>query len=109
MKVIKINHPLEYLCPNLVLSYFYIHNIILVLIGILLSLYMINIDIINRYIISFNQKAEAYKFTGEVKRKQANINQINSVKEDPKLALFNLIEELVFIPSINENDDSKVR
>ena len=47
MKKIKINQVIEYLSPIFVFSYFFIHNIFLVLVGIIFSLYLININIIN--------------------------------------------------------------
>ena len=47
MKTIKINQVIEYLSPIMVFSYFFIHNIFLVLIGITFSFYLININMIN--------------------------------------------------------------
>ena len=55
MKKIQINQVIEYLSPTLVFSYFFIHNIFLVLIGITFSFYLININMIN------NLKKSIYK------------------------------------------------
>ena len=56
MKKIKINQVVEYLSPTLVFSYFFVHNIFLVLIGITFSLYLININLINNLTKSTNKK-----------------------------------------------------
>ena len=59
MKKTKLNHAIEYLSSTLVLSYFFVHNIFLVLIGITFSLYLININLFNRININLFQKKES--------------------------------------------------
>ena len=112
MKKTKLNHVIEYLSPTLVLSYFFIHNIFLVLIGITFSLYLININFINRIIKSINKyllnKKESIDLN--INDTETKTNPINkkSNKEDSKLTLVEIIEELGFIPSLDKNDESNV-
>ena len=110
MKKNKVNQLIEYLSPILILSYFYIHNILLVLIGISFSLYLINIKFINKFFRSINKSIIFSKLAKEL-NKNDNETKSNSInlrtkKEDKKLTLVETIEELGFIPSINETDDS---
>ena len=110
MKNIEINRVVEYLSATLVFSYFFIHNIFLVLTGIIFSLYLININMIN------NLKKSIYKnlaVRNESKdlnknKKKINSNTINlkSTKEDKKLTLVEEIEEFGFIPSIDKKNNS---
>tara|TARA_B100000214_G_C23392728_1_gene367901 strand:+ start:106 stop:447 length:342 start_codon:yes stop_codon:yes gene_type:complete len=111
MKKTKINYFLEYLSATFILSYFFIHNINLVLIGITLSLYLININFLNAYIRSIHM-------TLFIKKPKIESNEINKVsksnstnielkKEDTKLTLVETIEELGYIPSIDKNDQNK--
>ena len=110
MKKIKINKVIEYLSPTLVFSYFFIHKILLVLIGITFSLYLININMIN------NLKKSIYK-NFVIKNKSKNLNKndkkvnsntinIKSTKENKKLTLVEEIEEFGFIPSIDKKNNS---
>ena len=112
MKKTKITLTIEYLSSIFVLSYLFIHNIFLVLIGIIFSLYLINIDFINRIIVTFNKNSISTKVdtdlnTNNKEMKSYPIN-IKTKKEDPKLTLVETIEELGFIPSIEKNDESNV-
>ena len=112
MKKTKLNHAIEYLSSTLVLSYFFIHNIFLVLIGITFSLYLINVNFINRIIRSIYKKLVCKKESIELNAKDTEVetNPINkqSTKEDTKLTLVETIEELGFIPSLDNNDESNV-
>ena len=112
MKNNKLNHFIEYLSSILVLSYFFIHNISLVLIGITFSLYLININLINRIIKSSNEKLLNKKESIDLNVNDTEIktNPINkkSTKEDTKLTLVETIEELGFIPTLDKNDESNV-
>tara|TARA_B100000700_G_scaffold306791_1_gene382385 strand:+ start:460 stop:801 length:342 start_codon:yes stop_codon:yes gene_type:complete len=112
MKNNKLNHFIEYLSSILVLSYFFIHNISLVLIGITFSLYLININFINRIIKSSNEKLLNKKESIDLNVNDTEIktNPINkkSTKEDTKLTLVETIEELGFIPTLDKNDESNV-
>lgn len=108
MKKPKINYLLEYLSVTFILSYFFIHNIILVLIGITLSLYLININFLNTYIRSINKTLFIKKPSMELndidKVSKSNSNNIELNKEDTKLTLVETIEELGYIPSIDQSD-----
>ena len=112
MKNTKFNHVIEYLSPTLVLSYFLIHNISLVLIGITFSLYLININSINRVVKSINKNLSNKKvlLNLNVNDREIKSNSINkkSSKEDANLTLVETIEELGFIPSLDKNDKSNV-
>ncbi len=110
MKKIKIYDIAEYLCPTLVLSYLIYHNIYLVLIGITLSLYFINITYINSIIKSIItklvEKNKSKDLNNKHKELETRSNSIKSLNEDSRLTLVQAIEELGFIPSIDSNNDS---
>ena len=112
MNKTKIIHAIEYFSLTLILSYFFIHNIFLVMIGIIFSLYLININLINRIIKSINEKLIYKKENIEqnVNNKEIKTNPTNtkSTKEDTNLTLVESIEELGFIPSVEKNDDINV-
>ena len=91
------------------LSYFYIHNIILVFIGIACCLYIINIDLLYNLMVSLKKYLASEK---EIKIEEKNImfdrheiNQIDMNTIDSHLTLAETIEELGFIPSLEKNDD----
>ena len=111
MKNNKYYQYLEYLSMILILSYFNIHNIFLVLTGIVLSVCLINIKFINNLIRSINKEVVMEKATKDINK---NVNEIkhdsnntNLSKEDSDLTLVERIEELGFIPSIDKHDDTK--
>ncbi len=110
MKKIKINQVIEYLSSTLVFSYFFIHNIFLVLIGITLSLYLININMINNLKKSINKNIIIKNDSKDLNKndKEINSNTINikSSKEDKKLTLVEEIEEFGFIPSIDNKNNT---
>ena len=112
MKTTKENTILEYLSTTLILSYFFIHNILLVLTGIILSIYLINISSINRFIKSINKSTvirtatkDLYKNNNEAKSKS---NLRKSREEDSELTLVESIEELGYIPSVKKNNQRNV-
>ncbi len=105
----QVNHVVEYLSSTLILSYFFMHNIILVLIGIAFSLYLINSNSINRFIKSidkslFIQKDSIVLYEHDIEVKTEPI-EAKTTKEYKELALVETIEELGFIPSLDENDE----
>ena len=110
MKKIEINRVVEYLSPTLVFSYFFIHNIFLVFIGITLSFYLININMINNLKKSIFQnlavKNESKDLNKNDKEVTSNTINIKSTKEDKKLTLVEEIEEFGFIPSIDKKNKS---
>ena len=110
MKKIEINQVVDYLSPTLVFSYFFIHNIFLVFIGITLSFYLININMINnlkksilKNLVVKNESKDLNKNDKEV---TSNTINIKSTKEDKKLTLVEEIEEFGFIPSIDKKNNS---
>ena len=111
MKKTKINQMIEYLSPILIISYFFNHNIFLVLLGITFSLYIININMINNIRRSINNnlivKKESQESNKNVKELNSNDTNIKSIKEDNKLTLVEEIEEYGFIPSIDKKNISK--
>ena len=112
MKKAKLNHAIEYLSSILVLSYFFIHNIFLVLIGITLSLYVINVNFITRIIKSIYKnlvnKKESIELNANDTEIKTNPTIKKSTKEDTKLTLVETIEELGFIPSLDNSDKNNV-
>ena len=107
----NINNLIEYLSLTLILSYFFVNNIFLVLIGITFSLYLININSINRLIRAIDKKLDIKKVYIELRKKNPMIKSIpiniNPATEDTKLTLVETIEELGFIPSIDDKDKSE--
>ncbi len=110
MKKIKINQVIEYLSPTLVFSYFFIHNIFLVLIGITFSFYLINFNMINNLKKSIYKNLAVKNKTEDFNKNEKKINSntinIKSTKEDKKLTLVEEIEEFGFIPSIDKKNNS---
>ena len=110
MKTIKINQLIEYLSPIMVFSYFFIHNIFLVLIGITFSLYLININMINNLKKSIYKNVDVKNESKDLNKNEKKINSntinIKSTKEDKKLTLVEEIEEFGFIPSIDKKNNS---
>ena len=110
MNKLKINQMIEYLSPTLIFSYFFVHNIFLVLIGITFSLYLININMINNLKKSINKnfilKSESKDSNKNDKEKNSNTIIIKSTKKETKLTLVEEIEEFGFIPSIDKKNNS---
>ena len=107
----KVNILIEYLPLTLILSYFFINNIILVLIGIFISLYLVNINLLTTFMRSITQSLSSRKAIIENdkhhKAIKNNSNQTDLKKEDSRPTLVEAIEELGFIPSLDKNDDTK--
>ena len=93
---------IEYLSLSLILSYFFIHNILLVLIGIFYSIYSINrksINILIRYYRIKNNNNNYY--TSKIKESK----KLELDNEKPSLNLVETVEELGFIPSLENIDE----
>ena len=105
----KTDQFIEYLSPTLILSYFLFHNIFLVLVGISLSLYLININfIINLKNLIYKHlfiNKESKIFLKEKKIIKSKAINLKSTKEAGKLSLVEEIEELGYIPSVDKNND----
>ena len=108
MKKTKLNHAIEYLSSTLVLSYFFIHNIFLVLIGITFSLYLININFIKSIYKNLVNKKESIELNAKDTRIETNLTNKKLTKGETKLTLVETIEELGFIPSLDNNDETNV-
>jgi len=100
------NHLLEYTSLISILSYFVIHNIFLVLIGITISLYFINIDFITRLVKSTNKIISNEKVSRESNDNDQEVKtaskQKKLINKDYKLTLVETIEEIGYIPSLNK-------
>ena len=111
MKNNKINHLIEYSSPILIISYFFVHNIYLVIIGIIFSLYIVNINSINIVIRSITKILITEELPREINKNHNESNpdsmKIKFAKEYSNLTLAETIEELGFIPSADKDDDSK--
>ncbi len=106
MKRNNIKKSLEYVSLSLVLSFFFLHNIYLVCTGIILSLYEINKFSINNC-ISFQRKDEINKRNKLIIQEERNGNKDRqSNKKESALRLAERIEELGFIPSMENIDDT---
>ena len=98
---------IDCLSLTLVLSFFLIHNINIVLIGLLLSLYSLNKNSIHIYI----------KKTSNEKLEKEDLSIVNNVKqfpvekkiieEDSIDSLVESIEELGYIPSKNKKTEDR--
>ena len=103
--VIKI--PIEYSSLSLILSYFFIHNIYLVLIGITFTLCLINSNHINRFAIYISKILETISANKDIKidnikKKDESIGI--ELEKDSKLKLVEEVEALGIIPSLNRDD-----
>ncbi|WP_269625268.1 hypothetical protein [Prochlorococcus marinus] len=112
MKRNNIYYLLEYLSPTLVLSFFLFHNIRLVLLGIVFSIYLININYIENFISSIKSniliKKSSKEFNQNEKVIESDTLNLKSTKKDSKLTLVEEIEEYGFIPSIDNSEDTNV-
>ena len=110
---LKLKNKIELLSLILVISFLFIHNIIPVLIGVILSLYLINLDFISSFYNSIKQTLFKEKGCIELNKNEKIVrptrNTIKSIEiDDSTLELVQKIEELGFIPSLDKNDESKV-
>ncbi len=105
----KVIYLIEYLSMGLVLSYFIIHNIYFVLIGITFSIYLINIELINSIkgsiYKSLDIKNISRNLIKNIKEVKSNSNEIKITTEESKLTLVEAIEEFGFIPSQDTHND----
>ena len=109
MNEIKLKITLEFLCLVLILSYFFIHKIYMVLIGIILSTILINYSKIKSFmrIISIKPALESSNGNSISTEKviESNLYQVDLRNEYSKPTLVETIEELGFIPSIKKVED----
>ena len=103
----KINYK-EHLSLLLVLSYFFFHNILMVISGVMLALYTINISFINNH-ISKDMNTVKRKDDKEVKIDpdiEIDLERADSSNEGGLISLVDVIEESGFIPSLEKDDFS---
>ena len=102
----KIENTIKYFSFALVISFFIIHKIILVFIGILLSLSIMN-DNYRYLFIKSKENSQGNKKQIKIDRSirtKDNVYKLNN--KITKLSLVEQVEELGFIPSI-ENDEER--
>ena len=96
---------MEYLSLALVLSFFILHNINIVLFGILIALFTIN----KKNIYSFIKFNQTKPFNKKVKTETLISKESKSkdtYREDSIISLAETIEEIGFIPSSEKSHDS---
>ena len=103
MKNYQFKNLIKFFSITFVLSYFFMHNISIVFMGIILSLYDLNKDFIDKI---FNYKYKNSRNTNKSPGRQDK--KILSDTKDSKISLAETIEELGFIPSLDSNNDSKI-
>ena len=102
MNKYKNNKIIEYLSLSLVLSFIFIKNIYLVFIGILIALYQLNQNFLDKFIIKYPIK--------KAKKENIIIKKTENNKKYPyndykNLSLVETIEETGFIPSSIDKKD----
>ena len=96
---------MDYLSLFLVLSFFILHNIYIVIVGIFIALYLINKNYNKEKILTKNSIVlinEEYNLK-DIDNKDSNIQE--SIKEDSILTLVEKIEKYGYIPSIIKEDN----
>ena len=101
----RINYT-EHLSLLLVLSYFFFHNILMVISGIVLAIYMINISFINNHIFTNmnnlkRSDTKEFKIDPDI---ELNLKRADSSNEGILISLVDVIEESGFIPSLEKDD-----
>ena len=103
MKPNRITDHIDQIPLILVISFFFLHNIYIVILGIIISIYAINKNLILAQ-IKFINKIRIDREENRIDNKSIKANTLNKVKEesleDDKYLLAEKIEELGFIPSI---------
>ena len=106
MKITTINL-VNYLSLVLVISFLFLHNIYLVLIGIIIALIMINTNYSTNFFRVENLEIVEKEISIDREdNKESDSRDLNSINY--KLNLVQEIEELGYIPTINKNDRENV-
>ena len=93
----------NYLSLVLVISFLFLHNIYLVLIGIVIALTMINTNYSTKFFRVENLEIDEKEISIDTEdKKESDSRDLNSINY--KLNLVQEIEELGYIPTINKND-----
>ena len=105
-----IENLIKFSSSTLVISYFIIHNIILVFIGMAFSFYLVNKNPIQSFMKFFMEellrKLSDKVFSNTNKAIKIDSMQNNINRKDSPLTLVETIEELGFIPSLDNDNDS---
>ena len=105
----EIKNLLEFICPVLVLSYFIIHSIFIVFIGILLSTYLINIPKIKKYSTFIHINRYNRYLSKNLRCNDVSVDSepiiMNFSQHESNLKLVEIVEESGFIPSVDNNED----
>ena len=92
---------LGYLSLALVLSFFIMHNIYIVWIGIIISLYTLNINSMNNLIKNI---LHSKKYEEEIVINKSDETVNESKNKEKIISLVETIEESGYIPSIDKNN-----
>ena len=102
MNINKIVNLIDYISLTLVLSFFFVHKIFIVIIGLLLSLYSINKNSVLIFIKNRSSEKSKEKAISIVDSTHDYSTEQELIHERSKLSLVESIEELGFIPSRNK-------
>ena len=94
---------MEYLSLILVLTFLALHNIILVVLGMLLAIYLLNKKHLDQFINKLNKLIFAYKKRKKESPLEVGLVNLNSNDKDVNMSLVEEIEETGIIPSIPKN------
>ena len=106
-----INKLIEIMILSLILSYMFIHNIILVFTGMVLSLCLINIDLIQSFFKAKNNNVSQDKDNKNKNNRLLKFKTNSSEKIENKnstLTLVETIEELGYIPSKEKKEERDI-
>ena len=106
MNKYKNNKIIEYLSLILVLSFLFIKNIYIVFIGIIIAIYQLNENFLDKFVIKYLiRKAKKENIVME-KSNNKEIDKNHSYNENENLSLVETIEETGFIPSSINNKET---
>ena len=104
----KKNQIIEYLSLSLVLSFFLLHNIYIVILGIILSVLIINKTRLFKYLISKNNKKTKIISIRESELERSESIIISLSEVNSQLTLVESVEELGYIPSNRYCDEENI-
>ncbi len=107
MKLINSIKSLEYLSLSLILSFIFLHKLILLFCGMIISLLLIN----KTSIVTISRKISIYKHLKEVlNNKIFDImkNKDIEIKDNPEVELAEIVELSGFIPLKNQEKNNDV-
>ena len=97
---------LDYFSIILVLSYFFINNIIIVIAGVILSIYALNKEVCHKVAISLSNLRRLIGNKIEIPAKNDKVYEVKKgIDNITQYSLAERIEELGFIPSADKNNN----